>query len=213
MKSIRILMYKGDHHALDNVIDNYTWFWRWLWCKNCPKELRSAHAEIEFPYHGDAYECQDDAGNWLQLGDCFTSTMRDEVDGVVMRPASEVLTHPSRWNYFEIALTDSEYTQLYDYCKKRASMGIKYGKLTIASFFLPFRINEKSRDICSEAVCAALVKSLGPLPEYYNKVYDLWDKLDDLNVPSPLRLAWNIWSCGYDLYDLESGKIILTGKQ
>lgn len=196
MKYIRILSYLPamDEHLLDDIIDEYSWFWRWTWQKEVggtvDPNLRCSHSEIYFP----------------DTEECYTSTMRDKVNGVVIRPAEQVLDHPERWNYFDIPVSDHEYACIYTEAKMRASLGIKYGKLTIASFFLPWRINEKKADICSEEVESTIQAGLEAIPfrQAYSdtKLLALSLRLRKLNVPSPLRLAANVKACGYELKSL-----------
>lgn len=192
-KSIRVLCYTDRSHLLNRVIDDYSWAVRWTYRNEARaySELRCSHSEIYFP----------------DTNECYTSTMRDKVNGIVIRPASEVLTHPKRWYYFEIELTDEEYKAMYEYALFQAILMIRYSKLTIASFFWPWRINQKGADICSEAVNRAIVHGL-QMPSHSN----LLAALRKIEVPSPLRLASNIFKCGYPLHSLETGKIILENK-
>lgn len=220
-KSVRVLLYIDRSHLLNRGIDDYSWFWKFLWQNKeiehkIPKELRCSHAELWFP--DDGHYCY---GEWKPMfntpkhlggkcygGECFTSTLRDKKEnGVVMRPASQVLTHPEHWCFFEIELTDEEYEAMYEYALFQASLGIRYSKLTIASFFLPWRINQKDADICSEAICRAIYHGLNISDHSL-----LLSALRKIDVPSPLRLASNIFKCGYPLYSLETGKIILENK-
>jgi len=217
-KSIRVLLYlpkNRDGSYLDNAIDIHTWLYRWTWQKevggHINPALRCSHAELWFPDEQGRYQYETPLMVYAKTnkpikacGQCYTSTLRDKVNGVAMRPASRVLTTPARWNYFNIELTDSEYESMYNYALFQASQNIRYGKLTIASFFLPFRINEKSCDICSEAVNRALVHGL-QVPSHSR----LLTALSKIEVPSPLRLASNIFAQGYDLYSLETGEVVL----
>jgi hypothetical protein len=193
MKHVRLYNYKPkiDGHFLDNAICA----WTKLWNLKAPKELTCGHSEIGFPCATGTFDCG------CTDTSCYTSTMMDKVDGVVMRQArSVVYKHPERWTYFEIPCTDHDFETACTWCEVRASQNIRYDKRAIASFFLPWRLDSAKSDICSEA-CHNVLKNIKGL-----------ELLKTLTVPSPLRLAYNVWKSGYDLYDLKTGKVILKGK-
>ena len=190
MNYIRLYNYRPalDGHVLDNAICA----WTKMWNLSAPKQLTCGHSEIGFqcPY-----------GGWEQ-GLCYTSTMQDKVNGVVMRPAKDVVwKHPERWTYFEIpCYSDHEFESARTWCEVRASQNIRYDKRAIASFFWFKRLDSAKSDICSEA-CWNVLKNVKGL-----------ELLLTLNIPSPLRLAHTVYKCGYDLYDLKTGKVILKAK-
>jgi hypothetical protein len=193
MKHIRLYCYKPkiDGHILDNAICA----WTKLWNLSAPKELTCGHSEIGFPC-GCAiplFRCSDAI--------CYTSTMQDEINGIVIRPAHKVVyKNPDRWTYFSIPCTDHDFEVARTWCEVRASQNIRYDKRAIASFFWYKRLDSAKSDICSEA-CHNVLKNIKGL-----------ELLLTLKVPSPLRLAYNVWKSGYDLYDLKTGKVILKGK-
>ena len=104
-----------------------------------------------------------DGGGFVQrwTGLCYTSTMRGEMNGNCMRPASEVIKDPARWDGCIVKETsDKEFTFLMKHINYKVLNNQGYDKLCIADFFNLFRrwaqIHSKLKDICSEAVQAAL---------------------------------------------------------
>lgn len=188
MKTFRVLCYLPsykDGHWLDNGID----LWSRLWNLKADDRLRCSHTELWFP---------DILGNYEQ-GVCFTSTMRDNVNGVVMRASYKVLTNPERWDYFEIPCTDGEYANLISWCTAEAAKGQKYGTLTIATFFLPVRFRIGGRPVCSDICCEAMQRNITVMKA----------ALSGLRVPSPTRLAYYINKAGFPEFSLETGNIVV----
>ena len=145
MKTIRLLNYKYTGKPLNFAISAYTKLFNW----NTPPY---SHSEIWFP--GSASDCFVDSLGFH--GSCFTSTLRGKVNGTVIRPASQVLTHPSRWEFFEIPVEDTVYDQVYTKARAAALANEGYDKPACLSFFLPVRFGSGSRDICSEVTYRAL---------------------------------------------------------
>ncbi len=90
------------------------------------------------------------------FGHCFTSTMRDGMAGTVLRPASEVLTHPERWDIGIVGtVTEEQYESGMAWCRRAVEENKGYDKLCIADFFNPLRrwwsLHSKLKRICSEA--------------------------------------------------------------
>lgn len=210
MKSIRILFYRaklGDGHIVDNLIDWHTTLWNWP-----PKQLRCSHTEIwtQAPVVNDGklYHIWDN-------GQCWTSTMRfdsteDNKGGVCVRPASEVLKYPERWFFCEITMSELAYDLLLNELYRAVNNNQGYDQFMIASFFLPWRIGDPAKFICSEFV-AYFIKLIASteylhspqLRQYYN---------DYKAAPSPVRLALRLAECGFRFYDLETGKEIIFEK-
>lgn len=161
MKTFRVLSYRAerDGHCLDDGISLWTKLFNW-------KTPPYSHAEI-----------------WLLDEDkCFTSTMRGEWNGTVIRPASEVLTHPERWDYFEIQVEVAVYNAAVQKARLAAEANKGYDKPALLSFFFPIRFGSKGKDICSEVTERFLV----------------WcDVFDKETKPSPRRLARNLMRLGY----------------
>lgn len=160
--TIRILFYKskfGDGHILDNLISGYTGLFNWG-TKNY------SHCEIWLPcdqkWHGEknrfcnpvrATRCLEPHDYY---GTCFTSTMRGENNGVVKRPASQVLKNPGRWDYYEIEVDEGTYREIMEWMNERVDRNKGYDKKAILRFFSPFYFHDVDRYICSEFVKNAL---------------------------------------------------------
>lgn len=176
---IRVLFYRAarDGHPLDDAISMWTKLWNW-------GTEPYSHTEIWWPG-------KDDEGlvDWY-AGECFTSTMRPPDKGTVIRDASRVLTHPSRWDFCEINvsadLLHSAMAMAWIYTAGNKG----YDFACILGFFLPFRIRNKDKMICSEAVQAFLVWC-GIFP--------------DLKVWSPRRLSRKLTKLGLEIKPLVVG--------
>ena len=93
--------------------------------------------------------------------------MRDGMKGTCLRPASEVLTHPERWDVGVIAtITDGCYKRGMPWIKAEVDGNKGYDKLCIADFFNPLRrwlpLHDKWKQICSEAFQDGLWHLLAP---------------------------------------------------
>ena len=153
MKTFRVLFYKskvGDGKWIDNAISLWTMFFNWG-TKNY------SHCEVWLPdENGEFQEPDWDEGKYSFVGQCFTSTMRDKIDGTVIRPASEVLKHHERWDYCEGEAEDADYENAVAWAYAKVAENEGYGKRTIGRFFMPIwlfkllRLEEENKDICSE---------------------------------------------------------------
>ena len=150
---IRVLFYKAaiDGHFLDNAISFWSGLFNW-------GTKGYSHCEIWWPT-GDGFfdGIGTLTGKQYFYGECFTSTMRDEIDGTVIRPAYEVLRNPKRWDVCEMWVDEPHYATAIPYARTQAENNKGYDKLCIASFFFPVRFHNKSKNICSEIVQKFLV--------------------------------------------------------
>jgi len=93
--------------------------------------------------------------DWF-FGACYTSTMRDTDNGTVSRPASEVFTHPDRWEYIEFEVTDESFEQAKAWADERVRLNKGYSMRDIWRFAMPLwmlkklKIADPDREICSE---------------------------------------------------------------
>lgn len=193
---IRILFYKaklGDGYIIDNLISWWTGIWNW-------GTKGYSHCEIWVPDGGrfDAmrfptYE-DDKKGNgsiFHYIGTCYTSTMRGDNNGVVKRPASEVLKNPGRWDYYEIEVDESFYNDMIDWMEVAVLDNEGYDKRAILKFFNPFaRSSSLDKYICSEFVQHCLVDA---------NVF-MWPEL-----LSPRRLSSRLDKMGHKSQELING--------
>ena len=147
---IRILFYKskfGDGHILDNLISAYTGLFNWG-TKNY------SHCEIWVPDENDEFDLGHGCDGWMSadfLGTCYTSTMRGESNGVVKRPASEVLKNPGRWDWYEVEINEFWFNSMIMWMNDKVVENRGYDKPAIKKFFNPFpRESDWDRFICSE---------------------------------------------------------------
>ena len=166
MASFRLLEYKNTDRWLNWSISAWTGLFN-------PGTPPYSHAEIYWP---------DEDGNW-DNGECFTSTMRGEWNGTVIRPAYEVLDHPENWDFFQFDDVDLvKFEAAKGLARIAANQNHGYDKPALLSFFLPFRFGSKKHDICSE-VCERFMYHTGILPS--------------ATMPSPRRLASKVMERGY----------------
>jgi len=178
---VRVLFYKAekDGHWLDDGISGWTKLFNW----NTPPY---SHVEIHWPGpEGFASPVQ----STIPLGECYTSTMRGDNNGTVVRPAHEVLKNPSRWDYVKINVSGID----LEVAKGLARLAVKansgYDFFCILGFFLPFRVRSKEKNICSEAAQNFLV----------------WCKVfPEKKIWSPRRLSKKLTDAGYKITSLDS---------
>lgn len=166
---IRVLFYRAerDGHWIDDAISLWTKLWNW-------RTSPYSHCEVWWPdWDGD-----------FTKGHCFTSTMRGNDNGTVIRPASSVLTHPDRWDYIEMMMDDLKFTEAKNAARLASIANKGYDKLCLLGFFLPWRLRNEKKNICSEAV-QKFLKWGGVFPEY--------------KVWSPRRLSAKLINMGYEI--------------
>ena len=149
---IRVLFYKAqkDGHVVDDGISLWTKLFNW----NTPPY---SHVEIWWPDKDGKFTNPYVGNSATPVGECFTSTMRGEDNGTVIRPAGEVLTHPKRWDYIEITVAEEDALTAKGLALLAAQANSGYDFFCILGFFLPFRVRSKEKNICSEAVQKFLV--------------------------------------------------------
>jgi hypothetical protein len=196
----RVIFYKPaiDKHLIDNVISIGTKLWNW----NSPG---CSHVEGWSPDNrGRFYIGQGNDGNvsvgwtdWINgeqvtwplfRGNAFTSTMRGDDNGTVIREMKEVLVHPERWFYYEIEISDEDYAVGMKWAEDQCAKNKGYAKRTLLKF-IGINWADKERNICSQAVHNLLVE-FGVLPEPFK-------------IPSPRRLASMLEAKGYERIELK----------
>jgi hypothetical protein len=94
-------------------------------------------------------------------GDCYTSTMRDEFDGTVVRSVKEVILDRSRWDYVEIeAPTHEHFKQAMVWAAREVATNTGYSRADLAVVIPIARhfIKKNKRNICSEFVDIFMVR-------------------------------------------------------
>jgi len=139
---IRVLFYKYKKKPLNFAIQLWTGLWNW-------KTPPYSHTEIWIRGRFEPFT------DIHTEGDCYTSTMYKNANGVVRRPARDVLKHPDRWDYIEIEISNERYLMLCRFLAKAVRDNKGYDLLTLGKFFLPFakwRRSDPKKFICSEFV-------------------------------------------------------------
>jgi hypothetical protein len=174
--SVRLLQYKNTDRWLNWAISSYTGLFN-------PGTPPYSHAEIWWPG-------KDDEGlvDWY-AGECFTSTMRGDLNGTVIRPVYEVLDHPENWDYCQFDnINPIKYQAAIGLARIAAKQNQGYDKPALLSFFFPVRFGSRKADICSET-SERFLYHCGILPK--------------ATMPSPRRLARKIINSGYSFKSLE----------
>lgn len=180
---IRVLYYRAerDGHVLDDGISAWTWLFN-------PGTGPYSHVEIWIPHPDFGFEYKTIVG---YTGMCYTSTMRGEDNGTVMRSADKVLKHPERWDYTEIDVEPRLVAHAVQMAEARVERNQGYAKVAIAGFFLPIRIQSKDKRICSEETQHFLV----------------WcEVFHDYATWSPRRLSRKITDLGHEIKPLSTFK-------
>lgn len=182
---IRVLLYRArfDGHLLDDFISLWTGIFNW-------GTGPYSHAEIWIPSISGSFNvgCGFSSGGCpVYEGTCYTSTMRDDVNGVVKRPAAQVLKHPERWDYIEIEVDKTIYDMAVTWMNKTVDSNPGYDIKCILSFFWFRRWHRSRKFICSE-FCERVLWRL-----YI---------FDRIRCPSPRRLSRWLVQKGYKINHL-----------
>lgn len=220
----RVLHYRPDwdKRFLDNGISGWTLFWNGLAHLNDLKtlwKLRSSHCEIWLPDNEWNTYCMvnKDTKDKTLLGTLYTSTMGQagdkKVNGCVCRPASEILTTPRRWYYYEYEVCEQAFDYMKTWMDLQVANNVQYDMWDITKFFLPIRKQDVDdfQKICSgfswiALYKAAIMQQLNAFQELtFRLVYD--NQIDDLF--SPLLMSYKQYKAGAKAIDLETGKVLI----
>lgn len=200
MNKFRVIFYraKRDGHALDDGINVWTAIWNVpldFWKKGYKERINAwwkgcySHVEIWWPDVKGMFICnpKQKPFQWCIHGQMFTSTMRGDAKGTVIRPASEVLKNPSRWDYIEIEVDEAVLEMAKEGARFQAKTNKGYDFLLISSFFIPIRIHDKKKAICSTRV------------QRFCRWCGVFDKF---HIWSPRRLSRKLVKKGYKIKSL-----------
>ena len=138
---------------------------------------------IEMPKSMDDADLQEYFKKSFQqqlVGECFTSTMRDKTNGVVCRPAAQVIgKHPSRWDIGCFEVPEDRYNTIRFATSKMCRANKNYDVTCLFTFFLPTKDDaiwplrlvlpetwhSKDKHICSE-IAQMVMTWARVFPEY-----------------------------------------------
>ena len=185
---IRLLLYKAkqDGKWLDNGISIWTKLFNW----NTPPY---SHAEIWLPDENENFAIWPMHKGDL-FGTCYTSTMgqvrgKNSVaqSGSCKRASNQVLKHAERWDYIDIEVNDLLYENALTWADCVVADNKGYDLKAVWSFFLPWKIHDDDKYICSEfAGCFLQICGID-IPS---------------RIPSPRRLARDLTRSGYKIRSL-----------
>jgi hypothetical protein len=193
---IRLLLYKAkqDGKWLDNAISAYTRLFNW-------KTPPYSHAEIWLPNEAGNFfgkmgldETHSPCVYPVYQGTSYTSTLgqvrgKNSVaqSGSCKRDANQVLKHADRWDYIDIEVHDLLYQNALTWADCVVADNKGYDLKAVWSFFLPWKIHDDDKYICSE-FCACFLRICGiDVPSI---------------IPSPRRLARDFVRGGYKIRSL-----------
>jgi len=198
MKVFRVALYKakiGDGKFIDDGISVYTSLVNiiGLLCvfnfKLAWEIIKRRYSHIEIWWKTTEQEWFDEKG--IATGMMFTSTMRQDMAGTVVRPAQEVLTHLDRWDCMEIEVDDSDYWDAICWAYRQAKSNKGYNVGTILNFFNPLRTTQRpstdDKNICSVAAQGFC---------WIAGVFESWI------IWSPIKLWWKLYNLGYKTFSL-----------
>lgn len=174
MKKIRFVFYRAkiDGHALDDAINIWTWTLAFISFQWNRLKYAYSHCEIWLPdedydgfYSTLVLTSPTTFGQTGIIGQCFSSTTRDNAKGVRFALASEVLKHPDRWDYIEVEITDEKYNEMISAAK--VEEGCLYDYKGLFGFFWFRDSQDPEKWYCSE-ICSYLACIIGliTLPNY-----------------------------------------------
>ena len=117
---------------------------------------------------------------------CYTSTMRDEDNGTVVRDSGIVLRHPAHWDYIEFEISQMQYNVLIWWLDQKVAANKGYSRWDIMKFISPIHIQDVLRDICSEIVNNGCVVIM---------------VIDGFGIPSPAKVAVKFVKKGHKIID------------
>ncbi len=183
MVKVRELWYVNNKKLLNRAIAAATWLPNMgtepvshtsLWEPNEDGKFRNPCSCYDKP--DDCTECNVRGF----AGQCWTSTTRDDANGTVVRPASQVLDHPENWYYTEHKVLKERFEYAKRQAQKRVDTNKGYSIKDLSRFIMPLwmlkglRLADPSREICSEHV------------ETWARDMDI---LEELRIRSPRRLC------------------------
>jgi len=241
-KQFRVLFYRPDydHRWLDNLIGWYSFLVNMLGCIftlrwseiRILKKLLSSHVEIWTPdkngYFEGYYTNSEGEELYGPVGICWTSTMGQtgtiQENGCVRRLASEVLTTPRRWYFYQFEVCDEAYDYMVKWMEHQVANNICYDKAELAKFFLPYRTQDPDdhKKICSGFSWVAMYKAftrnnvetfIGG--QHYHQLrfiqsitITLCRKFSINDLFSPLLMSYHLFKAGAKPIDLATGKEI-----
>jgi len=145
---MRVLLYRTPWKLKAKYIVN--------WLISARTLSKWSHIEVQDPDANGQFGVLWSDGHYEAFGTCYTSTMRGDDNGTVVRDASEVLDHPENWDFYEIELSDDQYAGILDWMDKAVRNNYGYATWDILKFISPIHFQDHKRNICSEFVNNAL---------------------------------------------------------
>jgi len=189
----------GDGKWIDDGISLYTTFINGvsLLCllrfKMAWKVIKNRYSHVEawwfenkhYEMHLDYGEDFRDGSETIYLGEMFTSTMRDDTKGTVIRDANGVLTNPWRWDIMIVHRESAQIKKAKNWARWQESHNLGYNKGTIANFFNPLRPTQKPKEN-EPHICSVAIQGFCWMADMFRK-WRIW---------SPIKLWWKLTRLG-----------------
>ncbi len=229
MKQIRFVFFKAKFEwrnvlpgrkirLIDDGISLWTGLFNW-WTpgySHVEVWIQDENGDFVIPTYTPNFYRGPSAEDFLNVGTCYTSTMRGDDNGTVSRPASTVFTHPKRWEYIEFEVTDESFEAAKAWADERVKNNKGYSKRDLLRFAMPLwllkrlKIADPAREICSEHGEGWAIRLLrtGPLFWYFRGAIGL-GLLDKILIRSPRRL-WRDLTKRHKVatYSLATGQMV-----
>lgn len=215
---INVLRRKRKMHLIDDGISLWTGLFNWFtpgYSHVEPWIEDETFGFITITHTPNFYDVGPPDPEIEYIGTCYTSTMRGDDNGTVSRPASEVFTHPKRWEYIEFEVTDESFEQAKAWADERVKNNKGYSKRDLLRFAMPLwmlkglKIADESREICSEHGEGWAIRLIRLL----NTVYGARRLLNKILIRSPRRLWRDLVRRHHvPTYSLATGKMVRDEK-
>ncbi|KKM21498.1 hypothetical protein LCGC14_1634800 [marine sediment metagenome] len=155
---LNVLRGKRKPHLIDDGISLWTGLFNW-WTppySHMSVWIQDENGDFVIPTYTPNFYRGPSAEDFLNVGTCYTSTMRGDDNGTVSRPASTVFKYPKRWEYIEFEVTDESFEAAKAWADERVKNNKGYSKRDLLRFAMPLwllkklKIADPDREICSE---------------------------------------------------------------
>ncbi len=155
---LNVIRGKRKPHLIDDGISLWTGLFNW-WTpgySHMSVWIPGENGDFVIPTYTPNFYRGPSAEDFLNVGTCYTSTMRGDDNGTVSRPASTVFKHPERWEYIEFKVTDESFEAAKAWADERVKNNKGYSKRDLLRFAMPLwllkrlKIADPDREICSE---------------------------------------------------------------
>ena len=215
---LNVIRGKRKPHLIDDGISLWTGLFNWWTPAYSHWEgwIQDENGDFVIPTYTPNFYRGPSAEDFLNVGTCYTSTMRGDDNGTVSRPASTVFKYPKRWEFIEFDVTDESFEEAKAWADERVKNNKGYSMKDIRRFFMPlpvlkfFKWDDPERDICSEfgEGMAVILWWFRRVAEKYGERWH-YPLLENILIRSPRRLWRDLVKRHHVVtYSLATGKMV-----